>query len=78
MAKRPFYRNPVAQSPLLRKGGVHQVSKSGQRAQARTSLSNALDEWMEEVELVKAEKEGELCSPSFCMQFFQVFKPVLY
>jgi hypothetical protein len=31
-------RNPVAQSPLLRKGGVHERSKSGVRAEAKQEL----------------------------------------
>ena len=62
MKKKPFYRNPVALSPLLKKGGAHQKSKSGQRAQARQSLSHALDEWMEETHLERI--EGEQSSPS--------------
>lgn len=42
--------NPVARSPLLRKGGVHERSVSGQRARARLSTLSALEEWLEERE----------------------------
>jgi hypothetical protein len=31
-------RNPVARAPLLRKGGVHQKSKSAERQQTKQSL----------------------------------------
>ena len=31
-------KNPVAASPLLRKGGVHSKSKSGERSRAKTTL----------------------------------------
>lgn len=65
MAKKPFYRNPVVLSPFMRKGGVHEVSKSGQRAQVRQALSDALDEWMEDKD--QEHNKGELSSPSSFM-----------
>lgn len=37
------FRNPVARSPLLRKGGPHVKSKSGQRFQARIATYKAYD-----------------------------------
>lgn len=40
-------RNPVATSPLLRKGGVHQRSKSGARANVKRETENALADWRE-------------------------------
>ncbi len=43
-------RNPVATSPLLRKGGVHQRSKSGIRAKAKRETENALADWHETLE----------------------------
>lgn len=43
-------RNPVAQSPLLHKGGVHTQSKSGQRVRNRINVSSAIDEWFEEAD----------------------------
>lgn len=43
-------RNPVATSPLLRKGGVHQRSKSGVRASAKRETENALLDWRESLD----------------------------
>lgn len=43
-------RNRVAMSPLLRKGGVHERSKSGQRAENKLLLNAELDDWREELE----------------------------
>lgn len=48
-------RNPVARSPLLRKGGAHAESKTGQRVQARLATNSAVDEWLDERE------DGEQC-----------------
>jgi hypothetical protein len=39
--------NPVARSPLLRKGGVHERSASGKRQRAKLSTYDALEEWLE-------------------------------
>lgn len=63
-------RNPVAQSPLLRKGGPHTKSKTGQRVRARLSTNSAIDEWQEnldaELEEVNQEQEnGEQMLPDF-------------
>jgi len=43
-------RNPVARSPLLRRGGVHEKSKTAKRQQSRQALNTQLDDWREEVE----------------------------
>ncbi len=43
-------RNPVAASPLLRKGGVHIQSRTGQRVRNRLQTQSAIDEWLEESE----------------------------
>ena len=40
----PRRRNPVARSPLLRKGGPHQRSRSGERQQQHHLLQSELDE----------------------------------
>ena len=42
------FRNPVARSPLLRKGGPHQQSKTGQRVQTRISTQSLAEEWLDE------------------------------
>lgn len=40
-------RNPVAKSPLLRKGGVHRRGKSAQRSLRKHALKLQLGEWLE-------------------------------
>lgn len=46
MALRPrTIGNPLARSPLMRKGGVHRKARSGQRQNERDELDAALDEW---------------------------------
>jgi hypothetical protein len=42
------FRNPVARSPLLRKGGPHQPSRSGERHNQRQALEAELDAWRDE------------------------------
>lgn len=54
---KPVIRNPVARSPLLRKGGPHTRSKTGQRVNARLSTRDAMDEWLEEYENKLMNKE---------------------
>ena len=43
-------RNRVAMPPLLRKGGVHERSKSGLRAEAKQQLQEELGDWQEALE----------------------------
>ncbi|MCV6637992.1 hypothetical protein [Candidatus Albibeggiatoa sp. nov. NOAA] len=38
-------RNFVARSPLLRKGGVHEKSKTGQRHKAKQELKKEVANW---------------------------------
>ena len=38
----PKPRNPVARSPLLRKGGVHEKSRGAKRREARMDLARTL------------------------------------
>ena len=37
--------NPVAAAPILRKGGVHQKSKTGERTQIRKQLKRETTAW---------------------------------
>lgn len=37
--------NPVAAAPILRKGGIHQKSKTGERTQIRKQLKREASEW---------------------------------
>ncbi len=41
-------RNPVAASPVLRKGGAHLKSKSSQRALRKKDTKQAVTEWKQE------------------------------
>ena len=50
-------RNPVALSPLLRTGGVHQRCRSSERRQQNEVLRDLLDEWELE-KLESDENEG--------------------
>jgi hypothetical protein len=52
-------RNHVAQSPLLRKGGVHTKSKTGKRVRARLLITSAIDEWLDELEDNNDNQRGE-------------------
>ncbi len=38
-------RNPVAQAPLLRKGGAHIKTKSSQRTQVRKEINRSITDW---------------------------------
>ena len=41
MARKP--RNPVARSPLLRKGGAHRKTRSGERMQSKKLLREEVE-----------------------------------
>lgn len=43
--RRHKVRNPVACSPLLRKGGAHVQSKSGQRQRDKSKVKQEINEW---------------------------------
>ncbi len=52
-------RNPVARSPLLKKGGAHEPSKTNQRRNARYALEAQLEDWREELEFERSLKLNE-------------------
>ncbi len=63
-----FARNPVAGSPLLRKGGPHVKSRTGQRVRARLLTNSAIDEWLEALEEDRncgEQEKGERKLPDF-------------
>ena len=43
-------RNPVARSPLMKKGGLHEKSKTAKRRQNNQALQTQLEDWREELE----------------------------
>lgn len=51
--------NPVARSPLLRKGGAHQRARSGERQRQRADLGTAMEQWREE-ETIDLDNEDRL------------------
>ncbi len=59
MPTKPSIRNPVARSPLLRKGGVHEKSATAKRQGGKQHLQQSLDDWREELEFER-EFEREL------------------
>ncbi len=65
MPTRQNVRNPVARSPLLRKGGPHIKSTTGQRQQTRQSTQNMVDEWLDELDELQQEENGEPKLPDF-------------
>ncbi len=68
-------RNPVAQSPLLRKGGAHVKSKTGQRVRARLSTHLAIDEWLgekEEDDIDHVQDNGERKLPDFYISSLEI------
>jgi hypothetical protein len=64
--------NPVARSPLLRKGGEHERAASGKRQRAKLSTYDALEEWLEMQDDVTSEEadKGSFGSPFFASGFY--------
>lgn len=56
-------RNPVARSPLMRKGGVHEKTATTKRRQVRKKIETELEDWREavefELEVQKGLKDGQ-------------------
>ena len=68
MTKRSIpVRNTVALSPLLRKGGPHTKSKTGQRVRSRLSTNSAIDDWYDDIEdnETQQDENGEQTLPIF-------------
>jgi len=49
----PTYRNPCANNPLLRKGGAHTRSKTGQRSRDQYDLLDEAAEYFDEYQRCK-------------------------
>jgi hypothetical protein len=66
-ARRAHCGNPVARSPLLRKGGAHERSTGGKRHLARLSTYDAIEEWLEmqEAEAPEVREKGSGSAPFF-------------
>ncbi|ALG68933.1 hypothetical protein [Beggiatoa leptomitoformis] len=44
--QRQVVHNPIARAPILRKGGVHEQSKTGKRMSDKQSLKRTLCDWL--------------------------------
>lgn len=56
-------RNFMRRSPLLRKGGIHVKSKTGQRVQSRLSVEEAIEEGYDSTENEKNSIEKKAKEP---------------
>ena len=52
-------RNPVARSPLLKKGGAHQETQTNLRRGAKQALEAQLEDWRDDLEFERSLKEPE-------------------
>lgn len=71
--RKPKTRNPVALSPLLRKGGAHVRSKTGLRHSAKLSTADAVDDWLDELE---EQKNGEQTLPDLFPYPLNRYSPI--
>ena len=54
----PTLRNPYAWAPIMRKGGAHVRSRSGQRFNASQSMQNEIEEYIAERNVIESEQES--------------------
>ena len=52
-------RNPVARSPLLRKGGVHEKTKTVKRRDTKQKIEAELESWRGDVDFERSLKKKE-------------------
>lgn len=50
-------RNPVARSPLLKKGGAHQTTKTTDRRNVRQAVKSQLEDWRGDLEFERSLKD---------------------
>ena len=50
-------RNPVARSPLLKKGGAHQVTKTTDRRNTRQAVKSQLEDWRDDLAFERSLKD---------------------
>lgn len=50
-------RNPVARSPLLKKGGAHQVTKTVERRNNRQAVESLLEDWRDDLNFERSLKD---------------------
>ncbi len=52
-------RNPVARSPLMKKGGVHEKSKTVVRRGKKAAMNKEVEDWRDDVEFERSLKSSE-------------------
>ena len=50
-------RNPIARSPLLKKGGAHQTTKTTDRRNTRQVVKSQLDDWRDDLQFERSLKD---------------------
>lgn len=50
-------RNPVARSPLLKKGGAHQTTKTTDRRNTRQEVKSQLEDWRDDLAFERSLKD---------------------
>jgi hypothetical protein len=54
-------RNPVARSPLLKKGGAHQVTKTTDRRNTRQAVKSQLEDWRDDLAFERSLMDESSC-----------------
>ncbi len=54
----PAPRNPYTWAPIMRKGGAHVRSRSGQRFNANQSLQDEIDDYFSERNVIEPEQKS--------------------
>lgn len=55
----PTPRNPYAWAPIMRKGGAHVQSRSGQRFNANQALQDEVEEYIDERNTVEPKQDSD-------------------
>jgi hypothetical protein len=52
-------RNPAARSPLMKKGGVHEKTKTSKRRSSKESVKGDLEDWRDDVKFERSVKNED-------------------
>ena len=52
-------RNPAARSPLMKKGGAHEKTKTSKRRSAKESVKGDLKDWRDDVKFERSVKNED-------------------
>jgi len=65
-------RNPVVRSPLMKKGGVHEKSKTAKRRQNSQALKAQLEDWREELEFERSLRSNSMRITNILMSVIEI------